>query len=162
MSGLKTLFRTQLTDTWLIDSNGVNPGDILGDIRWEDNRAYKCVLYDEGAETLDVVANDVVFYDGIAGITNNRVTADLSDTQNIGAGIIMATITVTSTLCWVHIKGGEVTLNTTLSAGGTDGDALTAVGAANKTLRNAANVDDPIVGYLIDDSADLMIPDFPF
>ena len=162
MSGLKTLFRTALTDTWVVDSNGVNPGDNAGDIRWENNKAYKCVIYDEGAETLDVVANDVVYYDGMAGVTNNRVTADISDTQDIGAGIIMATITVTTTFCWIHIKGGEVTLNTTLTAGTTDGDSLTARGANNKTLDLPTAVDDPICAYCIDDSTDLILPDFPF
>ncbi|MAH45006.1 hypothetical protein CMI37_04205 [Candidatus Pacearchaeota archaeon] len=155
-TGLPQIYVTGLTDTSTTDLEGV------GKLRFEDNKWYKWVKYDEGAGALDIVAGDVVYYDNAAGsgYVNSIVTADLSDSDEVGAGVVMATVTVTATFMWIQIKG-VATLSTALTAGA-DGDALTATGTTDKTLDIADDDLDAVVGVAIDASAKIIYCDFPW
>lgn len=154
--GLKQIWTTRLTD--VSDS----AKEDLGSVRFENGKFYKYVKYLEGTGALDVVAGDVVFYDAGTGYTNNEVTADFSDSDPIGAGIVQATITADAKYCWILIKG-EASLAQDVVAGAV-GNKLTAVGAADKKLDVSALVTDPSCGILTDATAAAMkmIADFPF
>ena len=153
---LKTVFRTQLTQTWTAAADG----DPLGDIRWENNKAYKCVLYSID-DSLTVAAGDVVFYFAVTGYIANTVTADLSASNNQGAGIILSTITVDDTYMWIQLTG-LATLNTPFDGTVEPGDGLTAKAALDKTLTISALVDDFIVASALVDANDTIICAFPF
>lgn len=152
--GLKKVFISALDEVSQVNEEG------LGTIRLEGNKFYKYVKYKEGTGALDVVAGDVVYYSDYSA---SEVTPDLSDTDNVGAGVIVAAaITETDRFCWIQIKG-EADLNTDVVAGA-NGNALTAVGANDKTLDVSALVSDAICAYLLDDtaSAQKILCDFPF
>ena len=130
----------------------------LGSIRHERSKVYKYVLYDEGTAALDVVAGDVVVYVAATGYTTNTVTPDASDGDGVGAGVILATVTDDAQYIWIQIKG-PATLAVALT-GGADGNALTSVGAADKTLDVSALVTDSICATAIDASAKTIACDF--
>jgi hypothetical protein len=160
---LKQNFMTALTDTWTTATDG----DAAGSIRWEWDltngvmNAYKCVLYDEGTATLDVAVGDVVGYVDDTGYAAHTVTADVSDTGNVGAGVCMAAVTVTSTYMWIKIKG-PATLNTTLTSAATNGSALTLTGANDKTLEIVGAFTEFVVATTVDDANDEILCDFPY
>lgn len=152
-AGIKKVFVTPLDSVSESDKEG------LGVIRFEGGNIYKYVKYVEGTGTLDVADGDVVFYNDYE---NNEVTADISDTNNIGAGVVQAAVTETDRYIWIKIKGID-TLNTDVVAGA-NGNALTAVGSNDKTLDVSAAATDAVVAYLLDDSAgsQKILCDFPF
>lgn len=158
MGGEKKIFITRLTDTSTSDLEGV------GTIRWEGNKAYKWVLYNQGAGAVAAAAGNVAYYYGAAGVgtsgyTNSEVTSDVSDSPKVGAGVLQAAI-ANGSYGWVQIKG-VATLTTALTAGA-DGNALTPVGAGDGTLDVSALVTDPICAYAFDASAKIIVCDFPF
>lgn len=152
--GLKKVFITPLDAVEDTDKEG------LGTIRFEGNSIYKWVLYKEGTATLDVVAGDVVGYVAQDGYLASQVTADVTDQDGVGAGVIQAAITATDKYCWVQIKGPATTA-AALTAGA-DGNALTVVGAGDKTLDVSAAVTDAVCAIAQDASAKKIICDFPF
>jgi hypothetical protein len=122
---------------------------------------YKCVLYDDGTSTLDIVAGDVVGYVAATGYLAHTVTADVTDTDGVGAGIVLATVTADQTYMWIQLTG-PATLNTTLTAGTTAGFALTLVGANDKTLDVVDTADTSLqVAWTIVDSTDVIGCCFP-
>ncbi len=158
--GLKQVFVTGLTQTSLVDLEGI------GTIRFNNGKWYKWVKYIEGAETLDIVVGDVLVYTALDGYEDNEVTADVSDgdTLPIGAGLAMGTVTVTATYMWMQIKGfATLSLDATGTTPG-DGDAFCAPtnGGTNKVVI----VDPPDnrnrMGVSMDDSAKTVVLDCPF
>lgn len=140
----------------------------LGD-HWrdKDNKLYKFVKYDDGTANLDLVAGDVVFYSGVTGYTTNTVTADASDGtgQEIGAGVVQATVTEDGSYFWIQIRG-VATLSTTIGGTAGDGDPLTATGAADKALTKAAEADStgvykPVVAFAQDADGITIVCMFP-
>ena len=96
-------------------------------------KIYKYLKYDDGTAAVAGVAGEVVYYYTLDGYKNNVCTSDLSDSIEIGAGVIQATI-ATDTYGWFQIKGAA-TLSIALTAGA-DGDPLTPSGSADGTLTN--------------------------
>ncbi len=132
-----------------------------------DGKMFKYVKYDDGTANLDLVAGDVVYYVDETGYTTNLVTADVTDStgQEIGAGVVGATVTLDASFFWVQIKG-SATVAVALGGSALDGDPLTCVGAADKALARAIEADTaavykPVVAIAIDASALTIACDFP-
>lgn len=139
--GIKKIFATPLDVANDSDKEGV------GVIRFEGGKVYKYVKFLSGTGNITVAANDVVFWNDYE---NGEVTADLSDTNEVGAGVLQAALT-DSQFGWIQI-GGIASINTDVTAG-TVGDALTATGAGDKTLDVSAANTDAVVAVLEDASA---------
>ena len=122
-------------------------------------KLYKYVQYDTGSVGTAAVAGEACYYYTLDGYKNNQVTSDLSDSVEIGAGILQAIMT-DGQFGWVQIKG-PATMTIALSAGA-DGDPLTATGAADGTLDVSADVTDIVVAIAGDASDKEIICDFPF
>ena len=157
MPGLKQMFVQGLTERSTVAK------DVLGDIRVEGNKTYKYVKYTTGTGAVAAVAGNVCYYtkDDVAneGYVNHRVTSDLSDSYNLGAGVLMAAL-ANNEFGWIQIKG-VATLTTALTAGA-DGNALTALGATDGTLDVSALVTDEICAFAADASAKIVICDFRY
>ena len=138
-------------------SEGNTPA--LGTIAWVQGKAYKFVQYKEGTAAVDGVANEVAYYYTLDGYKLNQVTSDLSDSIEIGAGVLQAVVS-DNEYCWVQIKGAA-TLSIALTAGA-DGDPLTPTGAADGTLDVSAAVTDNVCAIAGDISDQEIICDFPF
>lgn len=123
--------------------------ELLGAIRYEDNAVYKYVKF---SGTLALVANDFVCY-VVSDLTNTTVDGTNSV---LGAGMALASHSGTGSAYygWIQIRG-TVTLSTALTAGA-DGDALTVIGAGNKTLDVSALVTDVIYAIAVDASAKIV------
>jgi hypothetical protein len=96
-------------------------------------KIYKYLKYDDGTAAVAGVAGEVAYYHTLDGYKLHTCTSDLSDSIEIGAGVIQATI-ATETYGWFQIKGAA-TLSIALTAGA-DGDPLTPTGAGDGTLTN--------------------------
>lgn len=138
----------------------------LGTLHWDltSGKAYKFVKYDTGAGSVAAVSGQVAYYYTLDGYKNYTVTSDLSDSIEIGAGVLQSAPT-DGQYCWIQIKG-PATLSIAL-AGGADGDPLTPTGATDGTLDVVLN--DAGSGYLAhicaycgDQSDNEIICDFPF
>ena len=84
----------------------------------------------------------------------NEVTSDLSDSANIGAGVLQAVI-ANGSYGWIQTRG-VATLTPSLTAGA-DGNALTAAGATDGTLDVSAAVTDFICAVAVDASAKIVM-----
>lgn len=122
-------------------------------------KIYKYLKYDDGTAAVDGVAGEVAYYYTLDGYKNNVCTSDLSDSIEIGAGVIQATI-ATETYGWFQIKGAA-TLTIALTAGA-DGDPLTPTGAGDGTLDVSGAVTDNVCAIAGDISDKEIICDFPF
>ncbi len=157
-TGHKASFLTGLTDTSLKDLEGV------GSLRWEGNKCYKWVLYDDGTDNLDIVAGDFLGYLASTGYGLSKVVCDISDgdaTTPFGAGVAVATVTVTLTYMWIQIKG-IVTLS--LDPTGTPADSNALVpSATNKAMAIATSSDvEHICGHTVNDASKIVYVDCPF
>jgi len=131
----------------------------LGDIYWDRDKCYKFVLYDTGAGSVAAASGNVAYYYTLDGYKNNQVTSDLSDSVEIGAGVLQS-VPGDGEYCWIQIKGAA-TLTTALTAGA-DGDPLTPTGSTDGTLDVTTLVTDHICAYAGDISDKEVICDFPF
>ena len=155
MAGLKQVFVQGLTEVSTTEK------DALGDIRWEGNKAYKYVKFQNTTATVAGVANDMCGY-VLAGYANHTVCCDASDmaTKPIGAGICLAAVTGTSGTAyyiWIQVKG-PATIATNLAGTPADGDALF-LSTTDLTLTLATAADDPVCAYADDDSVQLVVLD---
>jgi hypothetical protein len=131
----------------------------LGTIhRNHDGKVYKFVKYDTGAGAVAAVAAQVAYYYLASGYNAHIVTSDLSDSVNLGAGVLLSAPT-DGQYCWIQIRG-PATLALALTAGA-DGNALTAVGATDGTLDVSAAVTDAVVAFADDISEKEIICFFP-
>lgn len=154
-TSMKKVWATRLTDFNTTDKEGI------GAVRFEGAKVYKYVKYNQGAGTVAAVAGNMAYYHGDDSYTATEadVTSDLSDSANIGAGMLMSAIPHQS-YGWIQIKG-VATLTTALTAGA-DGNALTAVGATDGTLDVSALVTDFICAIALDASARIVLLDCPW
>lgn len=152
-NGQKKIFVTSLTEVTNDDREG------LGVIRHEGNKVYKYVQYDTGAGAVAAVANQVAFYYLVNGYSGSKVTSDLTDSVNIGAGVLLAA-PGDGQYCWVQIQG-PATLALALVSGD-DGDALTAVGGADGNLAISALVTDHVCAVADDASLKTVVCMFPY
>jgi len=121
-------------------------------------KIYKYLKYDDGTAAVDGVAGEVAYYFTLDGYKNHVCSSDLSDSVEIGAGVIQANI-ATETYGWFQIKGAA-TLSIALTAGA-DGDPLTPTGSADGTLDVSSNVLDNVCAIAGDISDKEIICDFP-
>lgn len=149
---MKIAWATQLSETSTIDKEGV------GSVRYQQGKAYKWVLFNNGSGNVAAVAGNVAYYYQDDGYALGIVTSDLSDSVNIGAGVFQSA-PADGEYCWLQVRG-SATLTTSLTAGA-DGNALTASGSTDGTLDVAAAVTDHICAIAEDASAKLIICMFP-
>lgn len=124
-----------------------------------DGTIWKYVQYIEGTAAVDGVADEVAYYYTLDGYKNNQVSSDLSDSVELGAGVLPVGVSDQEYL-WIQIKG-PATLSIALTAGA-DGDPLTPTGSADGTLDVTALVTDHVCAYAGDISDKEIICDFPF
>jgi hypothetical protein len=122
-------------------------------------KIYKYLKYDDASAAVDGVAGEVAYYYTLDGYKNHVCTSDLSDSVEIGAGVIQANI-ATETYGWFQIKGAA-TLTIGLTAGA-DGDPLTPTGSADGTLDVSSAATDNVCAIAGDISDKEIICDFPF
>lgn len=147
-----------LDQTYTSLDEGKTPG--LGDVFYgTGGKIYKFVQYFAGTAAVAGVTGEVAYYSAAGAGQDFTVTSDLSDSVNIGAGVLQAS-PADQEYCWVQIKG-PATLSIALTAGA-DGNALTPVGAGDGTLDVSALVTDHVCAYADDASANEIICDFPF
>ena len=131
----------------------------LGSIgQTHDGKLYKYVTYSEEAAATDGVAGEVAYFVAATGYANNDVTSDLTASDEVGAGVIQATMS-DNEFGWVQIRG-TATLTIALTAGA-DGDPLTPTGSADGTLDVSAAVTDAVCAIAGDISAKEILCLFP-
>ena len=153
MKSMKKIFETRLTDVNSTDKEGA------GVLRFEGNKVYKYVKYNNGTDNITAVANKVVVYHGDDGYDDNEVTPDFSDGASVCAGTLVD-VPADADFCWIQIQG-DVILELSLT-GGADGNSVTALGAGDGTLDVSALVTDHIAGVIIDVSLKKVLLDCPF
>lgn len=129
--------------------------------RTDDGKLYKYVRYNSGVGAVAAVAGNVAYYyapSGTSAGATTVVTSDLSDSAGLGAGVLQTVIT-SGNYGWVQVSGAA-TITPALTAG-SDGNALTAVGATDGTLDVSALVTDAVVAYAVDASAKIIMCAFP-
>jgi len=127
----------------------------------QGTKRYKYVQYDTGAGSVAAVAGNVAYVYAVSGASAGQVhivTSDLSDSAEIGAGVLQSAPT-DGQYCWIQVRG-QATLNTALTAGA-DGDNLTPTGATDGTLDVTTAATDHICAVAVDASAKIVICSFP-
>lgn len=152
-----------LTGTWTSTTLTYGTAPSVGDHFYgSGGQIYKFVQYDTGAGAVAAAAGNVAYYYAPSGASAGAytvVTSDLSDSAEVGAGVLMAA-PGDGEYCWIQIKG-VATLTTALTAGA-DGDPLTPTGATDGTLDVTADATDHRCAVALDASAKLVLCDFPF
>jgi hypothetical protein len=126
---MKTIFNSALTDSFEKDVEGV------GSIRVEGNKVYKFVKFDNGTGNIAAAAGNAVGYLKATGYSTSTVTCDVSDTDNIVAGALLAVVP-DGYYCWVQIQGAA-TLAVALDDAPADGGPLV-MGTTDAALGKAA------------------------
>ena len=152
LNSMKKIFETQLTDVGSVDKEGI------GVLRFEGDKVYKYVKYNNGTVNITAVAGKFCSYFGDTGHDNAEVTPDHSD-GTVAAGVLVG-VPADADFCWIQIKG-PVTLELALTAG-VDGNGLTVTGAGDGTLDVGALVSDHICAVAIDASLFKVLLDCPF
>jgi len=152
MAYITGMDKTEVSDsaTFLVGQKGM---DAAGN-------TFKYVQYDTGAGSVAAVSGQVAYYYAPSGASAgavNVVTSDLSDSANLGAGVLQSAPT-DGQYCWIQI-GGTATLSVALTAGA-DGQPLTPTGATDGTLDLSDAVTDPICAFAIDASAKIIACQF--
>ncbi|MEM7269826.1 MAG: hypothetical protein AAF401_11300 [Pseudomonadota bacterium] len=153
--GIVSGANTSATYADLTEGNAPQVGDVFFG---PDAKVYKFVKYDEGAGSVAAVSGNVAYYYTLDGYKNGQVTSDLSDSVEIGAGVLQSA-PADGEYCWVQIKGAA-TLTPALTAG-SDGDPLTPTGATDGTLDVVAADTSHICAIAGDISDKEIICDFP-
>ena len=122
------------------------------------SKLYKYVQYDTGSAGAAAVAGEVAYYYTLDGYKNNQVTSDLSDSVEIGAGVLQAVMT-DGQFGWIQIRGAAI-LTIALTAGA-DGDPLTPTGSADGTLDVSSAATDNVCAIAGDISDKEIICTFP-
>ncbi len=135
-------------------------GTIAGDIGADGpQKLYKYVQYEAATAAIAGVAGEVAYYATVAvgDATATIVTSDLSDSDEVGAGVLQAALTDGS-YGWIQVSG-LATLTIALTAGA-DGDPLTPTGSADGTLDVSAAVTDDVCATAIDVTAKVVMCNF--
>jgi hypothetical protein len=139
----------------------VGPYRVGGLYTASDGKEYRLYQYNSGAGSVAAaVGNFCYFYapSGTSAGATTVVTSDLSDSAEVGAGVLQAAA-ASGDYCWVQIKG-PATLTTALTAGA-DGDPLTPTGATDGTVDVTAAATDHRCAVAIDASAKIVMLDCP-
>lgn len=137
---LRQIFKTQLSD---VNTTAV---DIVGSLRWENDKLYKYTMIKNTTATVAGVAGDpVAYFAGGASIQgeDSRVVIDLTDADTIPvcAGFLMGTVTGTLTVAyygWIQLTG-VVTVPTAITSGVVGNPVY--LTTTDKTLAKAVEVD---------------------
>lgn len=121
-------------------------------------KVYKYVQYDTGAGSVAATSGNAAYYYTLDGYKLNQVTSDLSDSVEIGAGILQSAPT-DGQYCWIQIKG-PATMAAALTAGA-DGDPLTPTGSSDGKLDVSSSATDNICAIAGDISDKEIICTFP-
>lgn len=165
---MSTELGARLTDTYTAAQLASHsPAKVGAHFTDYDGKIYKFVQYDTGAGGVAAVAGQVAYYyapSGASAGATTVVTSDLSDSANLGAGVLQSAPT-DGQYCWIQIKG-PATLSIELTAEA-DGAPYTPSGATDGTLDVAIEADSTgqykaICAYAIDASANIILCDFPF
>ena len=153
MAYITGMDKTEVSDsaTFLVGQKGM---DAAGN-------TFKYVQYDTGAGSVAAVSGQVAYYYAPSGASAgavNVVTSDLSDSANLGAGVLQSAPT-DGQYCWIQI-GGTATLSIALTAGA-DGDPLTPTGSSDGKLDVTADVTSHVCAFAGDISDKEIICDFP-
>ncbi|KKL92146.1 hypothetical protein LCGC14_1887580 [marine sediment metagenome] len=152
---MKKVFATKLTDTSLIDLEGI------GVLRFEGARIYKYVTYNAGGDVIAAVAGNCVVYHGDDAVVVDSaadVTSDYSSGAGIVAGVLQAVI-ASGSFGWIQIKGIAV-LNLALDTGA-DGNELI-VGTTDGALAVRALATSHTAGVAVDATAKIVLLDCPW
>ena len=152
MAYITGMDKTEVSDTatFMVGQKGM---DAAGN-------TFKYVQYDTGAGSVAAVSGYVAYYYAPSGASAgavNVVTSDLSDSNEVGAGVLQSAPT-DGQYCWLEI-GGTGTLTIALTAGA-DGDPLTPTGAGDGTLDVTAAATSPVGAFDIDASAKIIACQF--
>ncbi len=152
MAYITGMDKTEVSDsaTFLVGQKGM---DAAGN-------TFKYVQYDTGAGSVAAVSGQVAYYYAPSGASAgavNVVTSDLSDSAEIGAGVLQSAPT-DGQYCWIQI-GGTATLSIALTAGA-DGDPLTPTGAGDGTLDVTAAATSSVCAFAVDASAKIIACQF--
>jgi len=152
MAYITGMDKTEVSDTptFMVGQKGM---DAAGN-------TFKYVQYDTGAGSVAAVSGQVAYYYAPSGASAgavNVVTSDLSDSAEIGAGVLQSAPT-DGQYAWIQI-GGTATLSIALTAGA-DGDPLTPTGAGDGTLDVTAAATSPVCAFAIDASAKIIACQF--
>ena len=131
-------------------------GAIINDT--SGTRIFKYLQYDTGTAGTAAVAGEVAYYYTLDGYKLFKVTSDLSDSIEIGAGVIQAVMT-DGQYGWFQVTG-VATLTIALTSGA-DGDPLTPTGSADGTLDVSGAVTDNVCAIATDISDKEIICTFP-
>ena len=138
------------------------PQFTLGEIyHAQGGKKYKYVQYVVGAGSVAAASGNFVGYyapSGASAGATTVVTADVSDTARVGAGVLQSAPT-DEQYCWIQVTG-PATLTTALTAGA-DGNALSLAGAGDSTVDVSAAVTDHICAVAIDASAKIVMVTCP-
>jgi hypothetical protein len=135
-------------------------GSLAMDTTSDGTKIYKFVLYDTGAGAVAAASGNVCYYYAPGGVSTGviTVTSDLSDSAEIGAGVLQSA-PADGEYCWIQVTG-KATLTTALTAGG-DGDPLTPTGSTDGTLDVTTASTDHICAVAVDASAKIVLCYFP-
>jgi hypothetical protein len=137
-------------------------GTVVGNIGVAGpQKEYKYVQYSNAAGSVAAVAGNVCYYEkpGTSDSTATVVTSDVSESNNIGAGVLQAALT-DNYYGWIQIRG-IATLTTALTSG-SDGSLLTPVGAGDGTLALTAAVTSGVVAQAITAASKIVLCNFPY
>jgi hypothetical protein len=140
------------------DSQAHKLGSLGSNVTDDGIKTYKYVQYKTGAGSVAAVSGQVAYYYTLDGYKNHQVTSDLSDSVEIGAGVLGSAPT-DGQYCWIQIEG-PATLSIALTAGA-DGDPLTPTGATDGTLDVSAAVTDNVCAIAGDASDKEIVCFFP-
>ena len=140
--GIKTIFQTKIDETSDTDI------EEIGTIRWEGEKVYKWV---KGvlSTTMPRYGSVAAYYDD--DYDDSLVTSNYADSDNLGAGVWQANFTNSQHYGWIQIKGPCVIPGAVTD--GAAGNAMTIVGAGNRTLDVMASVTSYPVATLLDATA---------
>ncbi len=127
----------------------------------QSGKKYRYVQYDTGAGSVAAVSGQVAYFyapSGTSAGATTVVTSDLSDSAEVGAGVLQSAPT-DGQYCWIQVAG-PATLSIALTAGA-DGDPLTPTGATDGTLDVTALGTDHICAVALDASAKIVECFFP-
>jgi len=124
-------------------------------------KKYKYIQYNAASAAVAGVAGEVAYYAKVAtgDATGTIVTSDLSDSDEVGAGVLKAALT-DDYYGWIQVSG-PATLTIALTAGVADGDPLTPTGTEDGALDVTAAATSAVCAYAIDASAKIILCDFP-
>jgi len=145
-----------------ITSNDSTPVHALGQLHSDDKgKLYRYVkLLNETATVVGAVGDAVAYLDAPANATEQfTVVTDNSDasTKPVCAGLLQGTVvgaTGTAEYLWIQC-GGPATAGQNLAGTPANGDAVF-LSTTDLTLTLSTAADDPVCGYALDDSADLV------